>query len=138
MNPVGQVEAAALIGWMSELQRLEPVAPGSWVHGAWHEAVIGSPGSTAASMTGIEGAAVIQHDKPQVPHQIEVERQLLERLNTVSHSRHILCCFRRRKAATYRAVRGAGTGPVSVGAAEQAGAATARFLTGSPGEAQGV
>jgi hypothetical protein len=67
------------------MQRLEPVAPGSWVHGAWHEAVIGSPGSTAASMTGIEGAAVIQRNRLQVSHQIEVDRQLLERLN--SHSR---------------------------------------------------
>lgn len=36
-------------------------------------------------MTGIEGAAVILRDRPQVPHQIEVDRQLLERLN--SHSR---------------------------------------------------
>lgn len=68
------------------MQRLEPVAPESWVRGAWHEAVIGSPRSTAAaSTTGIKEAAVIQRDRPQVPHQIEVERQLLERLNL--HSR---------------------------------------------------
>lgn len=41
------------------MQRVPSVAAGSWVHGAWHEAVIGSPGGPAASMTGIEGAAVI-------------------------------------------------------------------------------
>ena len=31
------------------------VAPGNCVHGTWHEAVIGFPSSTTASMTGIEG-----------------------------------------------------------------------------------
>lgn len=41
------------------VQRLESVAAGSWVYGAWHEAVIGLPGCAAASMTGIVGAAVI-------------------------------------------------------------------------------
>jgi hypothetical protein len=37
------------------VQRLQPFAAGSWVHGAWHEAVIGLPGNAAASMTGVEG-----------------------------------------------------------------------------------
>src|SRR5450830_291402 len=50
----------------SSTQRLPSVAAGSWVHGAWHEAVIGLPGSAEASMTGIEGAAVIQLGRPQV------------------------------------------------------------------------
>jgi hypothetical protein len=63
---------------ISALQRLPSVAAGSWVHGAWHEAVIGLPCSAAASMTGIEGAAVIQLGRPQVPLQIAVERQLLK------------------------------------------------------------
>jgi hypothetical protein len=48
------------------VQRLRSVAAGSWVHGAWHEAVIGSPGGAASSMTGIEGAAVIQRGRPHV------------------------------------------------------------------------
>ena len=65
---------------ISALQRLLPVAAGSWVHGAWHEAVIGLPGIAAASMTGIEGAAVIQLGRPQAPFQIAVECQLLEGL----------------------------------------------------------
>ena len=37
-----------------------------WVHGAWHEAVTGSSGSAAASTTGIDGTAIIQHDGPPV------------------------------------------------------------------------
>ena len=50
----------------SAVQRLPSVAPGSWVHSAWYEAVIGSPSSTAASMTGIKKAAVIQCGRPLV------------------------------------------------------------------------
>jgi hypothetical protein len=41
------------------VQRLTSVAAGNWVYGSWHEAVIGPPGSAAASMTGIYGDAVI-------------------------------------------------------------------------------
>jgi len=50
----------------SALQRLPTVAAEGWVHGAWRKAVIGSPSSTAASMTGIERVAVIQTGSPQV------------------------------------------------------------------------
>jgi len=45
---------------MSALQRLPSVVHGSWVHSALREAVIGSPISTAASMTGIKVAGVIR------------------------------------------------------------------------------
>ena len=49
---------------VASVQRLEPVAPGSWVLRAWHEAVIGSPSSTVASVTGIVKACVT----PAQPH----------------------------------------------------------------------
>ena len=65
---------------MSGTQRVPSVAAWSWVHGAWHETVIGLPGIATASMTGIEGAAVIQLGRPQAPFQIAVECQLLEGL----------------------------------------------------------
>jgi len=48
------------------MQRLPSVEPGSWVHSAWHEAVNGSLSAAAGSMTGIEGAAVIQRGRPQI------------------------------------------------------------------------
>jgi hypothetical protein len=48
------------------VQRLLPVAAGSWVQGVWHEAVIGLSGRVAASMTGIVGDAVTQFVKPRV------------------------------------------------------------------------
>ena len=67
------------------MQRLPSVLAKSWVHGAWHEAVIGLPGRSAASMTGIVGAAVIQLGRPQVSLLIAAQRQLLEGLN--SHCR---------------------------------------------------
>lgn len=41
-------------------QREPSVAPGNYVHGTWHEADIGSSGSTEASMTGFERGAVIK------------------------------------------------------------------------------
>lgn len=41
------------------------VAAEGWVHGAWREAVIDSPSSTAVSMKGIERVAVIQSGSPQ-------------------------------------------------------------------------
>lgn len=49
------------------MQRLEPVAPGSWVLRAWHEAGTGSPSSTVASVTGIDMGAVIQRGRPPDP-----------------------------------------------------------------------
>jgi len=61
---------------MSDTQRLLSVAAGSRVHGARHEAVIGLPGSAAASMAGIERAAVTQRG---------IECQLVEGMN--SHRR---------------------------------------------------
>jgi hypothetical protein len=36
-------------------QQVQPVARGSCVHHAWHEAAVGLPSSTAASMTGSNG-----------------------------------------------------------------------------------
>jgi hypothetical protein len=63
------------------LQRLRPVAAANWVHGAWHEAVIGSPSSTAASMAGIEMAAVIQLLGLQVLLEISFETQQFEGMN---------------------------------------------------------
>jgi hypothetical protein len=53
-------------GCRSDVQRQPSVGPGSCVHGAWREAVIGSSSSTAASMTGIERAAVVQLGRPSV------------------------------------------------------------------------
>jgi hypothetical protein len=38
----------------SGFKRLPSVVAGTWVHGAWHEAVIGSPGNVTASMTSID------------------------------------------------------------------------------------
>lgn len=72
---------------LAVVQRLASVAAGSWVHGAWHEAVIGLPGSAATSMTGIVGAAVIPRGRLQVLVQMAVESQLLGGLN--SHGRLI-------------------------------------------------
>lgn len=48
------------------MQRLPSVAVRCWVHGARHEAGIGSTGNAAVSMTDISGAAVIQRGRPQV------------------------------------------------------------------------
>ena len=70
---------------MAPSQRLLSVTAESWAHGDGHEAVVGSPVSAAISMTGVEGAAVIQHGGPKVPLQNEVEYQLFEVLN--SHCR---------------------------------------------------
>jgi hypothetical protein len=77
----------------SASQRLPSVAVGSWVHGAWHKAVIGLPASAAASMTGTEGVAVIQLGRPYVPLQIAVECQLLEGLNSRCRPLADLCIF---------------------------------------------
>lgn len=44
----------------SALQRLEPVADLIRLHDAGHQAVIGSPSSAAATMTGIEGTSVLR------------------------------------------------------------------------------
>jgi hypothetical protein len=66
---------------MSAVQRLPSVAAANWVHGAWHEAVIGSPSSTAASMAGIEMAAVIQLLGLQVLLEISFETQQFEGMN---------------------------------------------------------
>ena len=52
---------------MAVQQRELPVAPGSSVHGAWHEAVIALSGCEAASMTGVERTAVIQRGRPGCP-----------------------------------------------------------------------
>lgn len=41
-------------------QRLEPVADLIRLHDAGHQAVIGSPSSAAATMTGIEGTSVLR------------------------------------------------------------------------------
>ena len=79
------------------LQRLPSSEAGNWVHGAWHEAVIGSAGSEATGMTGIEGAAVIQLGRPHVPFQIAVECRLLEGLN--SHSRPTAELRRRQRTS---------------------------------------
>ena len=48
--------------WLREtlLQRLEPVADLIRLHDAGHQAVIGSPSSAAATMTGIEGTSVLR------------------------------------------------------------------------------
>ena len=54
------------ISWMPEVQRLLPVAAISRFHSASLKAVIGSPGSAAISMTGIEGSEVIKLGRPQV------------------------------------------------------------------------
>ena len=64
------------------MQRLPSVARERWVHGAWHKAVICSPGSATVSMTSIEGTAVIQHGSPQVPLQILVVCRLIEGMNS--------------------------------------------------------
>ncbi len=34
------------------MQRLPSVAAGSWVHGTWHEAVIGTSGNAAVAVPG--------------------------------------------------------------------------------------
>lgn len=61
------------------LQRLPTVALGIFVHGTWHEDVIGSTGSAAGSMTGIEGVAVIQRGWPQIAlSQLAIACLLLE------------------------------------------------------------
>ena len=44
----------------SAMQRLEPVADLIRLHDAGHQAVIGSPSSAAATMTGIEGTSVLR------------------------------------------------------------------------------
>ena len=45
---------------MTATQRLEPVADLIRLHDAGHQAVIGSPSSAAATMTGIEGTSVLR------------------------------------------------------------------------------
>lgn len=50
--------------WASAMQRSPSVAIGNRVHGTWHEAVIGLRDSATASTTGVEGAEVIQRDRP--------------------------------------------------------------------------
>lgn len=72
-------------GWETGLQRQPSVAPGDCVHGAWHEAFIGSPSSTAASMTGIERASVIQLADHRLLRQLVVECPLHKGSN--SHCR---------------------------------------------------
>jgi len=64
------------------LQRTPSVAVGRWVLGAWQEAVIGSCGNATASMTGIEGAAVIQRGSRRLPSRLAVEYQRLEGPNS--------------------------------------------------------
>ena len=45
---------------VTAMLRLEPVADLIRLHDAGHQAVIGSPSSAAATMTGIEGTSVLR------------------------------------------------------------------------------
>jgi hypothetical protein len=47
------------------MQRVPSLAVSRRVHDTWHEAVAGAPSCVTPSMTGVDGAAVVQHGRPQ-------------------------------------------------------------------------
>jgi hypothetical protein len=89
-------------------QRLPPAAARSWVHGTWHKAVIGLPGSAAASMTGIEGAEVIQRGGPKVapPTCDQMSAARRAELTLSTHSGISTAGIRRRGAAIQLSMSG--------------------------------
>jgi hypothetical protein len=72
--PRGPLQSSGCTSRPAGVKRLPSVAVVSWGPGAWHKAVIGSLGSAAASMTGIEGAAVIERDGPR--HSLRLSSRL--------------------------------------------------------------